>query len=92
MASHWVSDVFCICKHAGYAGYAFSFGLNLTCQDPGADDRTQPLLSLYWAWKAWNFGDLNVVGGQHFLTLGGLEMSGNVSIFQLWSRKIRSGC
>lgn len=70
----------------------------LPAQDPGAGDRTQPLLSLYWAWKAWNFGDLNVVGGQHFLTLGGhdvwkcLEMSGNVSIFQLWSRKIRSGC
>ena len=95
MAPHWVSDVFCICKHAGYAGYAFGFGLNLTC--PGSrcwrqdSASTESLLGLEGL-ELRRFERGRWTALPDFGRSWCLEMSGNVSIFQLWSRKIRSGC
>ena len=65
------------------AGDAFSFGLDLACQDPSGDRDSDRTLRTLRAWKAWEFGDLNVVGGQHFLTLDTLGSDANLQLMQL---------
>ena len=83
-----ISDVFCICKHAANmlqtAMPAMRSALDALASTLPARIQVTGL-SLYWAstgpgrpWKAWSFGDLNVVGGQHFLREVMFMMSGNV--------------